>query len=515
MRSTFNYLNTDQHSHKGVRGVVSVALLFVAIHSIAMCVFPLLPFVDLPNHLAEATVYKFAGEPGNALSQYYKPTPWFFPNTFHTVFCSLFPSVEMGNRIFHVAYVVLLPLSVFLVVRELGGNLVYSLLALLFTYNYNLTFGFVGFAMSIPILIFFFYFLLRTMRTEAPVHKVGLSLLLILLFLMHAQNALLALAMFACVTVIGHWKAWKKMFYQLVIVPIPLLVMMCSWWITRGSPAEESTIGYLLEYYQHEFLGDLRRRVGLIGFDNYQLADGIAGKIIAAVFFLCILIPVARRDVWRGLRRRLFESPELAYSFAFFFVALACYALLPRKLPGQEPLFQRFGTVVILSFILFGSVLLKDVINRSHAYWIPLVLLLYSGAWLEYMYSFNRINASFNKELFSEMPDSARLAGLIYDNKYRGKKLYVHFPNYYITWKRGIAASKIIDYRFGVVRRVADESRLPFYEEMIGDHYAVFPAYKNVDYLLVRGKPPVQNDANLHGFREVKRAGNWVLYRHH
>ncbi len=115
----------------------------------------LFPFVDLPNHLAEASIFKYH-EPGNLIGQYYTPTPWYFPNTFHTVFCSLFPSVEWGNKIFHILCIVTLQLSVFLVIKELHGNPWYGLLAILFTYNYNVSFGFVGFAVSIPVLMFLF-----------------------------------------------------------------------------------------------------------------------------------------------------------------------------------------------------------------------------------------------------------------------------------------------------------------------------------------------------------------------
>src|SRR5688572_16652180 len=118
-------------------------LIFALINSFFLLSMPLLPFIDLPNHLAEAAIFKYYGQPGNILSDYYKPAPWYFPNTFHTLFCSVFPSVEMGNKLFHIFYVVLLPVSVFFAIRQLNGNLWYGLLAILFTFGYNLSFGFV------------------------------------------------------------------------------------------------------------------------------------------------------------------------------------------------------------------------------------------------------------------------------------------------------------------------------------------------------------------------------------
>jgi len=71
-------------------------LIFLILNTLLLSSMELFPFVDLPNHLAEASIFKYY-EPANLIGQYYTPTPWYFPNTFHTVFCSLFPSVEWGN----------------------------------------------------------------------------------------------------------------------------------------------------------------------------------------------------------------------------------------------------------------------------------------------------------------------------------------------------------------------------------------------------------------------------------
>ena len=135
-----------------------------------------------------------------------------------------------------------------------------------------------------------------------------------------------------------------------------------------------------------------------------------------------------------------------------------------------------------------------------------------SGVWSEYIISFNRENRNFNPEFFAGVDPEQTLAGLIYDNRYRGRKVYIHFPNYYIVWKRGIATSKIIDYRFGVVRRTSND-KLPYYHELIGDDYGYQPQYQNLDYLLVRGAAPQEPDSNLSSFELEKRLGPWSLYK--
>jgi hypothetical protein len=144
---------------------------------------------------------------------------------------------------------------------------------------------------------------------------------------------------------------------------------------------------------------------------------------------------------------------------------------------------------------------------------VCLAALAYTLLWFQYIYSFNRQNNNFNPELFGGMSQGTKLAGLIYENEYRGRKVYIHFPNYFIVWKKGIAASKIIDYRFGVVRRVAPESELPFYEEFIAENFRHQTQYSTVDYLLVRGNAPVKDDPNLREFSLWRRSEPWKLFK--
>jgi hypothetical protein len=490
-----------------------VLAIFLLVHAAAIIFFPLLPFIDLPNHLAEATIYKYVAESGNVLVEYYQPTPWFFPNTFHTVFCSLFPNVETGNKIFHILCLVGIPGALFLIIKELEGNLWYGLLGVLFTYNYNLTYGFVGFAISIPVLIILFYLIVRDIRSDTLVLKVSISLLLVILFLMHAQNALLGLLLYGLLTVYAYRKSLWKIAVRGLTIPLPLVVLIFTWWFARGSSQEESTTSYLFNYYSSAYFTEFLMRFRIVVFDNFQLREGMAGIIIATLLFLCVFIPLVWFKIWKNGDNKPFFSQQHVYALLFFGAVLGCYLLLPDKLPGQTPLFQRFSTIVMLSFIIWASLFFRGIQSVRLASFVVAIMVVYSSLWIEYMYSFNRLNQSFSKEFFSGIDNRSRMAGLIYNNKYRGRKVYIHFPNYFLVWNKGIAASKIIDYRFGVVRRVASESRLPFYNELIGDGYRPLNQYTDLEYLLVRGEAPVAPDVNLSGFLLAKQTGQWKLYR--
>jgi hypothetical protein len=503
-------LQSGSSDYRNVKIIIAVLVLVNAVFLLSM---PLLPFIDLPNHLAEATIYRFYNEDGNVLANYYQPTPWYFPNTFHTVFCSLFPDVEIGNKVFHILCVLLLQVSMFVVIRQLNGNPWYGMLGALFTYNYNLTYGFVGFAISIPVLILLFYLIIRDFEKDTLTLKAGIAGLLILLFLMHAQNALFGLLLFGFLNLYKFRASLKQLLVRGLLIPLPLIILIFTWWFTRGGEKEGSTAGYLVEYYKAHYFPDFLMRFRIIVFDNFQLREGFAGLILAAVIFSLILIPVVWFKPWKTKSALSFLLPGYAYSLIFFLAAFLCYMVLPDQLPGQSPLFQRFCTIVILSFIIFTSVWLNHVQSKALAYFAIAAVTFYSIVWFEYIYSFNRINKSFNPTLFAGIPNTSRMAGLIYDHKYRGRKVYIHYPNYFVVWNQGIAASKIIDYRFGVVRRVAEESVVPFYVEYIGDGYKPIEQYKDLEYLLVKGSAPVATDQNVQGCKLLRDGGSWKIYQ--
>ena len=499
-------------THDSSKPVVIVLLVFVLLNSIVIASVALLPFVDLPNHLAEATIYKFY-EPDNLLGTYYQPAPWFFPNTFHTVFCSLFPSVEWGNKVFHMMYIVLLHGSMLLAIRQLKGNAWYGVLAILFTYNYNVSFGFVGFAISLPVLILLFYVVLLYIDRERMYLNFVIGFLLILLFLMHAQNALLGLIIYAAMIGYHYRRSLGRFVAHGLLVPLPVVILIVTWWLTTTAQEEGSTFEYLKEYYSSGYFQKFALRFGIVAFDNFQLREGIVGFLIASGFFLCILIPVFSARPWKWDRTRRYLTPEVIYAGIFFLIILGCYVVAPHSMPGQAPIFQRFCTILILSFVILVSIPLGKVAIPWLKYYVIIAVSVYTLFWFEYMYSFNRENEMFGKELFQGMEVKGKLAGLIYDNDYRGRNVYIHFPNYYIVWNKGVAASKIIDYRFGVVRRAAPETELPYYEEMIGERYSYQPQYSNIDYFLVRGQAPVDNDLNLRGFSLWRKAEPWKIYK--
>jgi hypothetical protein len=502
-------------SDSETRQVKIFILIIIGVYALFIFWMPLLPFIDLPNHLAEATIYKFYNTEGNTISQYYEPTPWFYPNTFHTVFCSLFPSVEFGNKVFYILYIALLLFSVYLTIKQLKGNLWYGLFCVLFIFNYNVTFGFVGFAISIPTILVLLYFTLRDLEEDKLHLKVIISFLLILLFLMHAQNALFGILIYGGLMLYKYYNSFVKLLVRVALVPLPLIVLIFTWWFSRASETKEgSTVDYLLQYYTTKYFGNLVHRYRLVIMDNFRLQEGLAGILIALFFIVCVVVPLLYFKPFKLWSGSFWRNENVRRSAIFLVISSACFFLLPEELPGQYPLFQRFCTLVMISFIIIGSIALSAVASKYLRSFVIGICIIYTALWFEYIYAFNQQNKNFNSEFFADTENTARLAGLMYNNNFRGSRVYLHFPNYFLVWNRGITATKIIDYRFGVVKRRVDESVIPFYYEFIGEPSdpRPTPQYSHLEYILVRGEGPIEKDIDITRFNLLRKAEPWKLY---
>jgi len=497
------------------RTVLFIIALILLVNAVLLYSARLLPFTDLPNHLVEATIYKYATD-GTLLRDYYKAVPWYYPNTFHTVFCSLFPSVEFGNKTYYFIYVSLLLLSMYGIIKALKGNLWYGLLSVLFIYNYNVTSGFSGFSLSIAATFLLFYVILRDVQTGRPRYTLAAALLLVLIYLMHAQMGLFGLMLYGLSMLYRHWGNWKALVVKAVLVPLPVVAMVATWWANRAAaaPNEQSTLAYLAGYYKRLYLGSLPMRARLVVFDNFSLRAGITGLAIAGFLFLLVFLPLLYYKSWKQLGEKSFVKSNLVYPVILLLVSAGCYFVLPNKLPGQALIYERMSVTVLLSLIIIGSVLLREVHTRGIRYFVTGAALIYLCLWGEYFYTFNQQNRDFRPAFFNGVPNNAVLGGLMYKYLYRGRYLYLHFPGYHIVWNKGLATTKSIDYRFGVVTRAERGNAIPFYREWIGRDYLHEKKYDTtLRYVVVHGKPPVQPDSNLLNKTLLRQAGAWQLYQ--
>jgi len=296
-------------------------------------------------------------------------------------------------------------------------------------------------------------------------------------------------------------------------VVLPAVVLVVSWWMRQSSAGEQTLLQFLIGYYSTDFIPTFYRRGALLVYDNYSLFEGFPGYVLACVFSLVAIVPV----LWSVIRDagsavRSLTSQNTSALLALLVCAAACFFLLPNGLPYQYYLYQRFGVLVILSLAAAGSLLVAKKLRIGFKCILVVIALLHFSLYAEYLTAFDSENRTFDKELFASADVGSRLVGLIFDGEYQGRDTYIHFPNYFIVWNHGIAASCIIEYRFSLIRRKVPPEVLAPYEEYITEGGFPVESYRQMDFVLVRGEPSEDGKRFLGVFQKRVSRGIWSLY---
>ncbi|MBN2120945.1 MAG: hypothetical protein JW734_07840, partial [Candidatus Omnitrophica bacterium] len=272
----------------------------------------------------------------------------------------------------------------------------------------------------------------------------------------------------------------------------------------------------LFDYYRNFYFDGLFFRIrSFFVLDNYFLYDKHFGELIALVFFLFVIgfifwgIVVRGDNKSNGLQKHVKIPLNLALSCSLF-----CYLFLPVNIPIHTHMQQRFSVLSLLSMIIIASRIVPRKMPRGAYFLMCLVCFLHFGLWAQCFKDFEQRNKSFTKELFPDPSTGGRLVGLIYDYSFRRFASYIHFPNYYIVWRQGIAATVITQCHFGALRLKQNGGYLPYYYEWVGINGTFNPDYLDMDYLLVRGQMPASHRKHLKDdFIVSKREGAWSLYK--
>ncbi|MDP8222609.1 MAG: hypothetical protein P9L99_04560 [Candidatus Lernaella stagnicola] len=464
----------------------------------------LLPYTDLPNHLAIATAVRHADQ--SPLAEAVVVDLRGKANSYFWNFCRLscFTDVSAAARWYYILYALLLPLSVLAAIRRLGGNRWLAIGGFLLLYNFNVTWGFVGFTLAVPLVLLFFVVTAEEERLR-PSRLTVAAALLVWLFYVHVIALLFALGYFALATLLRdprRPRAWLGP--ALAVVPAGLL--LAFWWLGQPTAPGPSMGQSLADYYTGPFWRTAEKRLGFLVFDNYRLFPRPAGYIVAALFALGIVAPAAV-GMFR-VRRRLVAALGAPLT-AFLGFAAFCFFLLPAYMPGHWAIFQRFSVFLLLALLLAAARCFASRAPRSLVAVLVVLAAAHAALWAHYHVAFDRENADFGPEFFPAA-DAGRLAGFITDARYRGRPVYNHFPSYFTVWRRGLALSRVVDYRFGAVRRRGDAKLLPAYVDFL-EELNYDGRYTDIEWLLVRGVPPP--NAGMDRYEPVREAGAFKLYR--
>lgn len=498
------YKSEDKYFYGLFCGMIAVNLFW-------MIYLRVYPFTDLPIHLLNATVVKFYNEPGNFFSTFFVIPSLLKSNTFHLFFTQIFSSIEFGNKVYYCLYVILMPVSVLLLIKKLNGNKWFALLSFFFVYNFNVMWGFVGYTVSVPALLIFLLLLIDFIENPKWIYVFGLMISLPVMYLIHMQTTLFAVMVLFAASIYDYRNFLKNLPKKIIIIA-PVLVLVYIAWDAGRADYYPKTSSYLMEYYSGEYWLTFHDRI--IGFflhDNTFLFEKLPGWIAASLITIMVLFPIAYHFVIlkrKGEHRDFVREGYNAYAVIFLFCALACYFILPRDLPGQSILHQRFAVFVLVSAIACCSLIKDFKYAKIYSKIVTVMIVIYMILISQYFYEFENEAKVFTKEIFPKGDDGKVLAGIINDYTYRGHPTYIHFPSYYTVWNNGITVSGNVDYRFTIIRRNVSMDKLPPHIAFLRDVNKYNNEYKNVDYIIVKDDTLRAQD----GFKLEKVIGDWQLY---
>jgi len=490
---------------------ISLLLIFIfsALNLFWLFSLPILPFIDLPFHLAESVVLKNFNNQDLLFCKFFTIPTLIKSNSLYVYFCSLniFPNVEFGNKIFYSVYIFLFPVSVFTLIRTLKGNTLFSLLSFFFLINHNVHWGFVSYMISVPVIFFTFSSFYQYFNQNKLRYSYFIWILFIATFTLHFQMAIFSILIFITLAIVYQRRKLKQIIINAASI-IPVLLIMIYAYLIDSSDNTTSLFSYMLDYYKSSYFGTLLERINvLFVVDNYFILRGVIG----AVYSVLITIPIILFFVYllfNSKIKSIIKNPKQTFVFILLIITFSCFLFLPDNIPGQNIIFERYTVLIFLLIITLISIFkTSEKVLKYFQYLIPLLVLVHSLIIIDYMLDFKKSTTDFNKELFPNSANS-KLAGVILDNDFRGIKLYAHFPMYYTVWKNGITTG-LIDYRFGLIKRNVSRDTLPQYIEWSEKQINYDEYYKPVDYLLVKSK----EELIFNNFIPDKESGRWKLYK--
>jgi hypothetical protein len=495
-----------------IAAIASISLVHLAILFSAR----LLPFVDIPNHLAMATIAREYLADSNAFSQYYALDLFPKPNVLFLFFCAspIVPSVEVGAKALVALYIVLVPLSVVMLVRCVGGSTWFAIAACLLLYNFNLIWGFVGYTISIPFVAIATWLTMEHVASDSRLRGIILSAVLALLFFMHALSLLLAVGVVLFSVAWVYRRDGRRLLHKCWVL-LPALVLLLGWQVNESmSEGGVSKITFLPYYYKTQYLASWSKRMQFFTQDFRDITGGGVAKWGGAAISGSIVILGLAGACFA---RRCLSEARVVPALILGLLSLGGYLLFPERFPGYHFLFERLSIPLFLALIVLGSLAEGKAYRRVVGALAVAASLWYVSLVAALHQDFKNDSADFTRDLFPSAIGDTKIGGLIFEPYFRGHAYYIHFLDYFIVWRRGIATTRVIDAKSFPVERKVSQDVLPKYHEWVGwwltsDEFRA-DYYIGMDYLLVKGDVPDKGRSLLEGFEVDRERGDWRLYR--
>ncbi len=507
-----------------------------------LCVTRLLPGLDLPFHLGIADMLSKTGAADSPYAPYYDGGLRVAPYAAHYMALVLLGKVMnllTAHKLIVGLYVAAMPLSAASLLAACGRSRIPALLAFPLAYNLTLHYGFVSFALSLPVLMWLLARMVRHVeagpdrmwRTWALTAALALAL-----FLCHLQNflfglgAALAFAAFSAVP-------WRRRLLGAATV-LPALAAASYWQLTASAAQGSSrTVGQIWDIIKRHRLGDLDGRTWsadlarrLTALPNHAMraftdmsevtACELLLIVVAAYIVVAALAGPRTNASGQAEPRRPARWPPVLVAQAG---ALVAYLFLPHHLGELELMtfYPRFAVLVVLMALLLVPRRLLNVTGPLR-WLLPVPALIVCALYGRQLVIHYRLYAAESADFLAvveKTPPGGRALSLVFDRASRVMRIesaYVGMAGFYPALRPGPASMAPLWY-CGMrhmpctVKPPALDFPKPWTPRNF-DPDKVVPLY---DYFFVRSPPP-----NLDLFKNQKtnvellaQKGTWFAYR--
>ena len=400
----------------------------------------LLPGLDLPFHLGIADMLSKTGAASSPYAPYYDGGLRMAPYAAHyiaLVALGKVMSLLAAHKVVIALYVAAMPLAAAALLAACGRSRIPALLAFPLAYNLTLHYGFVSFALSLPVLMLLLAQMARHLQAQSgQVGRtwMGTAALAVLLFLCHLQNFLFGVGAALAFVVLSRIP-WRRRLLGAAAL-VPSLAALTYWQLTATTTGPSRTVAQVWDIIKRQRLADLHGRtfvqdVGwrLAAVHNHAMrafTDMIevrtCGWLLATLggYFLIALLS------WKLVETTNAEKPARSFwlpSVVAVLAALAAYLLLPHHLPQFELMtfYPRFAVLVVL----MGLLLIPGRLRRWRRPWswlLPLPALVLCALYGRELVGHYRLYAAETAdflEVLEKTPPGARVVSLVFNRASR------------------------------------------------------------------------------------------------
>lgn len=532
-------------------GTVSDAWCFAIAYVIALPFFlaplfasRLLPGLDLPFHLAAADMLSKLGRPDSPYAPYYEGGLRLAPYAAHfiaLVGLGKVMSLLTAHKLIVMAYVAGMPVAMASLLAVCRRSRIPALLAFPLAYNLTLHYGFISFALSLPVVLLLLAQMTRLAhaetRREVALRWAATAAIAVLLFLCHLQNFLYGICAALAFAALSGARWRRKLMAALSLVPA--FCGLAYWHLTSPPVTGQAQLtGALawafLKRHRLDDLGpakwseDLWHRTLQIPVHALRgFVDGTHVPACRVLFLIMVAYVLVGAIAWR--RRSDADEPRLgrprmrAAGFIAFLGALAAYLALPHHLQEMELMtfFPRFSVLVLLMFLLLvpsGLLQLRGLLFVA----LPIPALAFGTLYGRQLYkhykAYDAEIAGF-VEVAQKTPPGGKALGLMFDRRssvMQVESTLVGIPSFYPVLRP--APGSMVPPNYCGLRHMPCRLKVPptfATSPWSPASFAPAAMLPTFDYFFVRSLPGnVDLFRGYHGMVELlAQSGPWAVFR--